>query len=121
MPRRKPSPLDRLFDMVEDGLDRFVDNMSVAAERIATGNTSPTTPPGPRPRQARRRNDPTHYDVLGVSRSAPLEVISAAYKALAAKHHPDKGGKPEIMQRINRAYEVLKDPDKRRAYDRTLA
>jgi curved DNA-binding protein CbpA len=40
--------------------------------------------------------------------SAPPEVVRAAYKALAMKHHPDKGGSTELMQAINQAYERLR-------------
>jgi hypothetical protein len=38
---------------------------------------------------------------------APLEVVKAAYRALALRHHPDRGGSPEVMQRLNTAYEAL--------------
>jgi len=36
-----------------------------------------------------------HYERLKISRDAPLEVIRAAYRALAAKHHPDRHGQSE--------------------------
>jgi DnaJ-class molecular chaperone len=39
--------------------------------------------------------------------SAPPEVIRAAYKAMATKNHPDKGGDMVAMQQINRAYAQL--------------
>lgn len=67
----------------------------------------------------------THYDNLKVQRSAPLEVIRAAYKALAMKHHPDKNSFSEestrVMKIINASYEVLNDPSKRLAHDRWIA
>lgn len=47
------------------------------------------------------------FEILGVSPSAPMEVITAAYRALAAKHHPDRGGDPQKMQEINIAYEAI--------------
>lgn len=63
----------------------------------------------------------THYDNLKVSRKAPPEVIRAAYKTLAQKHHPDKHqGSIEairIMTVINEAYEVISDPIKRKEHD----
>ncbi|EJO33349.1 J domain-containing protein [Achromobacter marplatensis] len=66
----------------------------------------------------------THYDILKVSRAAPPEVIRAAYKALAQKHHPDRrDGNPaeeEIMSRINAAYEILRSEEKKARYDREL-
>ena len=56
----------------------------------------------------------THYDNLKVARDAPSEVIRAAYRALTQRYHPDRNPDPEaarIMQIINRAYEVLSDPE----------
>lgn len=67
----------------------------------------------------------THYDNLKVSKDAPIEVIRAAYKSLAAKYHPDHHSGSEnsakIMRIINASYEVLSDPDKRRAHDEWIA
>ena len=48
------------------------------------------------------------YEVLGVRPDTPPEVIEAAYKALARKHHPDNGGDAAEMATINAAYERLK-------------
>ena len=63
----------------------------------------------------------THYDNLKVSRTAPLEVIKAAYKSLAQKYHPDRNqGDSEaarIMKLLNEAYETLSDPIKRAEHD----
>lgn len=65
-----------------------------------------------------------HYARLKVSRDAPLEVIRAAYRALAAKHHPDRHGQSEgantDMAALNGAYEVLCDATTRAAYDASL-
>jgi DnaJ-class molecular chaperone len=62
------------------------------------------------------------YAVLQVARNAEPEVIAAAYRSLARKYHPDKNAASaagtQRMQEINRAYEILKDPAKRKAYDR---
>jgi curved DNA-binding protein CbpA len=61
------------------------------------------------------------YTVLQVARNAEPEVVAAAYRSLARKYHPDKGASESAtrrMQQINRAYEILKDPAKRKAYDR---
>lgn len=67
----------------------------------------------------------THYDVLEVSEKASEEVIRMAYKALAKKYHPDVfiGNKlvaEEKMKRINTAFAVLSDSEKRRKYDLLL-
>lgn len=63
-----------------------------------------------------------YYKILGVDRSASDEELKKAYRRLAQEHHPDKhkGDKAveERFKRINAAYEVLKDPDKRAQYDR---
>ena len=65
----------------------------------------------------------SYYDVLQVSTRAEPAVITAAYKRLAQTYHPDKSKDPEAsakMAKINVAYEVLSDPIKRAAYDRTF-
>ena len=66
---------------------------------------------------------PDHYATLQVDPRAEPEVIDAAYRRLAAKYHPDVNDSAdalEYMQQLNAAYEVLSDPDKRNAYDRTV-
>ncbi len=63
------------------------------------------------------------YEILQVHPSAHPDVIDAAYRRLALLYHPDKNPSPEAaerMKRINLAYEILGDPNKRAAYDRTL-
>lgn len=66
----------------------------------------------------------THYDNLKVARSAPPEVIRAAYKALSQRFHPDRNpGITEaarIMAIINTSYDVLSDPEKRRQHDQWI-
>jgi curved DNA-binding protein CbpA len=61
------------------------------------------------------------YKVLQVDSEAEDEVIQAAYRRLAQKYHPDVVGSASAsadrMAAINKAYETLKDPDRRRAYD----
>ena len=57
------------------------------------------------------------YEVLQVRRGAEPEVIRAAYRALARKHHPDFGGSPERMAVINNAWAVLGNETQRAAYD----
>ena len=61
-----------------------------------------------------------YYEVLGVSKDATAEEIQSAYRSLAKKYHPDLNHEPDAADKfkeVNEAYEVLKDPDKRRQYD----
>lgn len=62
-------------------------------------------------------NTNTFYDVLGVEKTASEEEIKKAYKKLALKHHPDRGGDPEKFKELSTAYEALSDPEKRKIYD----
>lgn len=62
-----------------------------------------------------------HYKTLGVPRQASTEAIKAAYRKLARRYHPDVSKEPEAEARfieITEAYEVLKNPQRRSAYDR---
>jgi curved DNA-binding protein len=61
-----------------------------------------------------------YYQILGVSRDAGQDAIKRAYRKLARKYHPDVSKEPDAEERfkeIGEAYEVLKDPEKRAAYD----
>lgn len=57
------------------------------------------------------------YAVLQVARDAEPEVIRAAFRALARKHHPDFGGDPRRMAELNEAWNVIGNRDRRAAYD----
>jgi molecular chaperone DnaJ len=58
-----------------------------------------------------------YYDVLGVSKGASADEIKKAFRRAAIEHHPDRGGDEAKFKEISEAYEVLKDPDKRKRYD----
>jgi len=58
------------------------------------------------------------YEVLGVEKTADAKEIKKAYRKLAVKHHPDKGGDEQVFKEINAAYEILSDEEKRGRYDK---
>lgn len=61
-----------------------------------------------------------YYQLLGLSKDASTDDIKKAYRKLAHKYHPDKGGTKEDEEKfreVNQAYQVLSDPQKRQAYD----
>ena len=68
----------------------------------------------------------TLYDILEVSRKASKEIIEKAYRTLAKRYHPDlqtpenKAYAEEKMKKINEAYNILSDDEKRREYDMQL-
>lgn len=64
-----------------------------------------------------------HYEVLGVASTARVDEIRQAFRRLAREHHPDRhGGRTTSeMIRINEAWRVLSDPERRRTYDQTLS
>jgi curved DNA-binding protein len=62
-----------------------------------------------------------YYAVLGVERTADEDQIRRAYRKLARRYHPDVSKDPAAETKfrdVNEAYEVLKDPEKRKTYDR---
>jgi curved DNA-binding protein len=61
-----------------------------------------------------------YYEIMGVDRKATQDDIKRAYRKLARKYHPDVSKEPDAEVRfkeLGEAYEVLKDPEKRAAYD----
>lgn len=58
-----------------------------------------------------------YYNILGVDKNAAPEEIKLAYRKLAAKHHPDRGGDTAKFQEIQEAYDTLIDPEKKSNYD----
>lgn len=67
----------------------------------------------------------TYYDILGVTKAADTKAVKSAYRALVKKFHPDvQGGKAvnsKVFEEILLAYTTLTNPEKRKAYDESLA
>ena len=57
-----------------------------------------------------------YYKVLGVDENASEEQIKKAFRKMSLKHHPDRGGDAEQFKKINEAYQILGDNEKRREY-----
>lgn len=62
----------------------------------------------------------THYQTLGISPKAEAQEIKSAFRVLAVKHHPDKGGDARLFAVAQEAYAVLSDPTRRAEYDGSL-
>lgn len=71
-------------------------------------NSAPTTTP---------RRPTELYETLGVKPDATQDEIKRAYRKLAMKHHPDKGGTETMFKTITTAYETLSNGDSRKKYD----
>nr|GAT49714.1 predicted protein [Mycena chlorophos] len=106
---------------------RFTGEAEQDAEGEQDGAGEDSSFPGPQlaPRRAfhaspRPRAQKNPYDVLGVAQDASAAQIKKAYFALARKHHPDtstdKGAQEKFVE-IQAAYDILKDEEKRKAYD----
>ena len=67
-----------------------------------------------------------YYEILEVNKNASPEIIEKAYKTLVKKYHPDlqqdenKNKYEEKIKKINEAYDILSDPEKRKKYDLNL-
>jgi DnaJ-class molecular chaperone len=63
-----------------------------------------------------------HYATLNIAMDAPDTVVRAAWRALTAQYHPDRGGRGNArrMQQVNVAYQVLSDPQLRAEHDAAL-
>ena len=66
-------------------------------------------------------NLPDYYQVLGVLPIDDQATLRSALRKKAMVHHPDRGGSVEEMKKINEAWEILSDPEKRHRYDESRA
>lgn len=141
---------DRVFDAVEDAAEsliqdaakhsrenirrmaRQLDQATVPRPRgkapkpVPTAKKRATVHPGTGTGQSgtpqSQRPQKTLYDVLEVSYSASPETVSAAFRSLSSRFHPDNGktGNAEKYKEITAAWSILKDPVKRKKYDRGI-
>jgi len=58
-----------------------------------------------------------YYKTLGVDKNASQDEIKKAFRTLAHKHHPDKGGDEKKFKEASEAYQILSDEKKRKEYD----
>jgi len=58
------------------------------------------------------------YNILGVSKDDDTKTIKRAFRKLAKKNHPDRGGNSAVFQEISKAWEILGDEEKRAMYDK---
>jgi curved DNA-binding protein CbpA len=94
-------------EISESGVSRYRDFLEKAAGNVTRLTTS----------SDQHKMSKDYYKVLGVLPTAAAVEIKRAYRKLALKHHPDKGGQEEEFKRISEAYSVLIDENERRAYD----
>ena len=99
--------------------------LSQPGEGAESGTVLQVHPEGLPPRRSRAPADPgdrermsNPYDTLGVAKNASADEIKKAYRKLARESHPDASGGDEArFKEIQGAYDVLSDPEKRKAYD----
>lgn len=136
-----PSPLDNFFDNIRKGLEKSAEDLLKDLNREARANiremgkaarqaTKPLPVANKRGTGGRKPVDRptvtppqlTLYDVLEVSPGASQETVSAAFRSLSSRYHPDnkKTGDGERYKDITAAWSVLKDPAKRKRYDKQI-
>lgn len=142
MPNPPKSPLDTFIDNLITGLTdaaegasrEFLKDVNREAKRVLRQANRATTvgprrntrahtgPEAPPRRQQAQPPQSVLYDALEVSTKASQETISAAFRSLSARYHPDNQGtgNAEKYKAITAAWSVLKDPAKRKAYDRSI-
>lgn len=58
------------------------------------------------------------YELLGLKQGASADEVKKAFRKIAIKEHPDKGGDPQKFRLLTEAYEILSNPEKKELYDK---
>ncbi len=126
---RNPDPLGELFDRIRDAASGWAQDLLDDATRRIQAPRAPrakrVSGKAAKPKRA-KFTGPTAYDVLEVSPKASQETITAAYRSLAKRYHPDGKHGAELerckkrMVELNVCYAEIGDPGKRREYDKRL-
>jgi len=108
----------RRRDTRSDTSDRRTSSTSGGSATGGSGSTSGGSRDGRSYRSARDKTDPfskrrpppieEDFEVIGSKRGASFEQARQAYKDAARKHHPDAGGDPEVMKRVNAAWDRVR-------------
>jgi DnaJ-class molecular chaperone len=126
---RNPDPLGELFDRIRDAASGwaqdFIEDTTRRMQPPRAQRQRRVSGKAPKVKRAKFMG-PTAYDVLEVSPRASQETITAAYRSLAKRFHPDgkHGGELERckkrMVELNVCYAEIGDPAKRREYDKRM-
>jgi len=130
--RRHRDPLEEAANVFAD---RITDAVDMLMDRVIGKMFHDSIQVRPDPHQTRQNRSrtsrkhpiasstgPTLYDDLEVSPYASQETITAAYRSLSKRYHPDnlQTGSTERFKQISSAYGVLGNPEKKKLYDRGL-
>lgn len=97
----------RAYRASQEGVPPFTGRYRSQVPRSSSATRSGSATPA----SSRRVSDPAvarAYEALWLKPGAPMSVVKAAYRSLAAQTHPDVGGDPSAMLRLNTAYETLR-------------
>jgi hypothetical protein len=105
-----------LYDEYEEEAKRY------RQQYDSSNNSNTASPP---PSEALRAAGPSHYDVLEIARDATLQQLQHAFRVQSFRHHPDLAeagvdADPQRYRNVIEAYQVLRDPQQRAAFDQQL-
>lgn len=113
------SPPKLVASRIDDDSEDEVIDLSIAAParqeapRPSTHSFAKAVPVAP------SGDGDDHYALLGIASTATLQEIRLKFRQLVVTEHPEKGGDPKKFAKLNKAYGVLSDQEKRRQFDET--